>query len=167
MNAAFIDAQNVHKGIASLGWKLDWKKFRVYLAEKYKVNTAYIFLGFLPTQQDLYALLQKAGFILIFKPVIFDNQGKAKGNCDADLVLHTIVEKDRYDKAIIVTSDGDFYSLIRYLYNNQKLEMVLSPYVKTCSKLLKKEAKEKINYMQNLKQKVGKNEKAPQWDETQ
>ena len=155
-NQAFIDAQNLHQGIRSLGWHLDWQKFRVYLNDKYSVETAYLFLGYLPTNDDLYTSLQKAGYIIIFKPVIFDHTGKAKGNCDADLVLHTIVEKANYDKAVIVTSDGDFYSLVRHLYDCKKLEMVLSPYVKTCSKLLKKEAKEKINYMDNLRKKIGK-----------
>ena len=154
-NFAFIDAQNVHLGIKSLGWKLDWKKFRIYLNDKYLVTTAYIFIGFLESNRDLYSMLQKAGYVLIFKPITLDDDGKAKGNCDADLVLHAILEKDNYDKAVIVTSDGDFYSLVRYLYENHKLLMVLSPYIKTCSKLLKKEAKEKINYMRNLDKKVG------------
>ncbi len=155
-NYAFIDAQNLHRGIKSLGWHLDWSKLRRYLKEKYSVQTAYLFLGFMQSNQDLYAMLQKAGYVLIFKPIILDEKGKAKGNCDADLVLHTILEKDIYDKAVIVTSDGDFYSLVRYLYKNDKLKMVLSPYVRTCSTLLKKEAKEKINYMDNLRKKIGK-----------
>ena len=101
-------------------------------------------------------MLQKAGYILIFKPIILDGEGKAKGNCDADLVLHTILEKDNYDKAVIVTSDGDFYSLVRYLYENKKLLFVLSPYVKTCSKLLRKEAKERIYSMDNLNKKLAR-----------
>ncbi len=154
-NYAFIDAQNLYRGIKSLGWKLDWKKFRIYLKDKYHVNTAYVFIGFIHSQQVLYARLQKAGYILIFKPVIYDTTGNPKGNCDADLVLHTLLEKDNYDKAVIVTSDGDFYSLVKHLYDIRKLAMVLSPYIKTCSKLLKKEAKEKINYMDNLEHKVG------------
>lgn len=154
-NYAFIDVQNLYRGIKSLGWKLDWIKFRVYLKDKYKAQTAYVFIGYIPSQQSLYAELQKAGYVLIFKPVIYDGAGNVKGNCDADLVLHTLIEKENYDKAVIVTSDGDFYSLVKYLYDNGKLEMVLSPYIKTCSKLLKKEAKEKINYMDNLKGKIG------------
>ena len=92
-NYAFIDAQNVHLGIKSLGWDLDWVKFRVYLKDKYAVNTAYLFIGFIQSNQDLYSSLQKAGYILIFKPIILDKEGKAKGNCDADLVLYTILEK--------------------------------------------------------------------------
>ena len=99
-NYAFIDAQNVHLGIKSLGWKLDWRKFRVYLKEKYSVTKAYLFIGYLSSNQDL-------------------------------------------------------YSLVRHLYENGKLLMVLSPYAETCSKLLKDEAKEKINYMDNLNRKIG------------
>jgi uncharacterized LabA/DUF88 family protein len=153
-NYAFIDAQNVHLGIKSLGWDLDWSKFRIHLKEKYNVTTAYLFIGFIQTNQDIYSMLQKAGYILIFKPIIFGEEGKVKGNCDADMVLNTILEKENYDKAVIVTSDGDFYSLVRYLYENNKLLFVLSPYVKTCSKLLRREAKEKIYSMDNLNKKL-------------
>jgi len=163
-NFAFVDAQNLHRGIKSLGWKLDWIKFRTYLKDKYDIKFAYIFIGYIPSKQDLYSKLQEAGYILIFKPVIFDGDGKAKGNCDADLVLHTLLKQNEYDKAVIVTSDGDFYSLVKHLYENNKLCMVLSPYIKTCSKLLKHEAKEKINYMNNLQGKIGRNEKAPRKD---
>lgn len=84
-NYAFIDSQNVHNGIRSLGWKMDWAKFRVYLKEKYSITVAYVFIGFLPVNQDLYDELKRVGYVLVFKPVIFDKDGKPKGNCDADL----------------------------------------------------------------------------------
>ena len=146
----------MYRGIKSLGWEMDWFRFRKYLREKYSVTTAYMFLGYIPTNDSLYELLQKAGFILKFKPVIPDEAGKPKGNVDADLVLQTMVDITSYDKAIIITSDGDFYWLIRHLYTNDKLKMVMSPYIKTCSTLLKKEAREKIIYMDNLRSKVGR-----------
>lgn len=153
-NYAFIDSQNLNLGIQSMGWKLDWKKFRVYLREKYCVSTAYQFIGYVPENQNLYASLQKAGYILIFKPVLPDENGKVKGNVDADLVLQAMIDYPKYDQAVIVTSDGDFYSLARYLYEQGKLKKVLSPYVKTCSVLLRKSAKEKIVFMENLKIKL-------------
>jgi uncharacterized LabA/DUF88 family protein len=96
------------------------------------------------------------GYVLVFKPTIPDGDGNIKGNIDADLVLQAMVDLNNYDKAIIVTSDGDFYSLVKYLYENGKLRFVMSPYVKTCSTLLKKEAKEKIVFMDNLQKKIGK-----------
>jgi uncharacterized LabA/DUF88 family protein len=155
-NYAYIDSQNVYRGIKSLGWEIDWFRYRTYLKEKYSITTAYMFLGYIPTNDSLYELLQKAGFILKFKPVISDESGKPKGNVDADLVLQVMIDIESYNKALIVTSDGDFYSLIRHLYHANKLKVVMSPYIKTCSTLLKKEAREKIIYMDNLHQKIGR-----------
>lgn len=39
---AFIDSQNLNLGVKSQGWKLDWRKFRQYLRNKYKVVEAYL-----------------------------------------------------------------------------------------------------------------------------
>jgi uncharacterized LabA/DUF88 family protein len=155
-NYAFIDGQNLNLGIKSLGWKLDYARFRRYLAEKYSVVVAYYFIGYVPGNQPLYSELQKMGYVLIFKPTIPDGEGNIKGNIDADLVLQAMIDFPNYDKAIIVTSDGDFYSLIKYLYKNNKLCFVMSPYIRTCSTLLKKEAKEKIVFMNNLQTKLNR-----------
>ena len=52
-NFSFIDSQNLNLGIQKLGWKLDYKKLRIYLAEKYNVRKAYMFIGFSPFNQPL------------------------------------------------------------------------------------------------------------------
>lgn len=153
-NYAFIDSQNLNLGIQKLGWKLDYKKFSVYLKEKYQVARAYIFIGFVAGNQELYDKLQEAGFFLKFKPTIPDENGKIKGNIDADLVLQAMIDYDLYDKAIIVSSDGDFYSLAKYLYEKRKLKVMLSPDKKHCSGLLKQSGKEKMWYMNQLKDKL-------------
>jgi uncharacterized LabA/DUF88 family protein len=151
---AFIDSQNVNLAIQSLGWKLDWRKFRVYLKEHYKVEQAYIFVGFLAGNQKLYSYLQKCGFILIFKPVFTLKDGTVKGNVDAELVLHTMVEYPNYNQAIIVSGDGDFRCLVDYLYEKRKLLRLLAPNQKGSSKLLKFAARERIAYMNDLKNKL-------------
>lgn len=153
-NYAFIDGNNLNLGIRSMGWKLDFYKFRRYLKEKYNIKAAYIFIGFVAGNQNLYSSLQEAGFIVSFKPTIPDKDGNIKGNIDADLVLWAMIDYKKYDKAIIISSDGDFYSLVQYLYENNKLLKVMSPYVKTCSSLLRKAAKEKIVFMDNLRKKI-------------
>jgi len=137
-NYAFIDGQNLNLGVRELSWHLDYKKFRVYLREKYKVDKAYYFIGYLDENRNLYKFLQEAGYILIFKPIVRDGEGRVKGNVDADLVLQATIDCKSYDKAVLVSSDGDFYSLVKYLYEHGKLRAVISPYVKTCSVLLKK-----------------------------
>jgi uncharacterized LabA/DUF88 family protein len=133
---------------------LDYQKFRIYLAEKYSVQKAYIFIGFVALNQSLYDRLQEAGFILKFKPTIPDADGKIKGNIDADLVLRATLELHEYDKAVIITSDGDFYSLVQHLYENNKLKVVLSPDEENCSNLLKQTAREKLWFMNNLRNKL-------------
>lgn len=153
-NYAFIDGNNLNLGIKSMGWKLDFCKFRRYLKEKYKIKIAYIFLGFVAGNQSLYSSLQGAGFILSFKPTVPDKDGNVKGNIDANLVLQAMIDYKKYDKAIIITSDGDFYCLAQYLYEKDKLLKVMSPYVKTCSSLLRRAAKEKIVFMDNLRKKL-------------
>src|SRR3989344_2801404 len=135
-NYAFIDSQNLNLGIQKLGWRLDYRKFRIYLAEKYGVKKAYMFIGFVALNQSLYDRLQEAGFMLKFKPTIPDADGKIKGNIDADLVLRALLECREYDKAVIVSSDGDFYSLVQHLYEKERLEVVLSPDERHCSSLL-------------------------------
>lgn len=155
-NVAYIDSQNLNLGVQSLGWKLDYKKFRIYLKEKYAVKTAYLFIGFIPQNQDLYNSLQKSGYILKFKPVLSNRDGGHKGNVDADMVLQIAIDyfENNFEKAILITSDGDFYSVVNFLYERKKLEKVLSPYYKTCSALLKSTAKESLIFIDNLRKKL-------------
>lgn len=164
-NYAFIDAQNLYYGMKNLGWKLDYKRFRIYLKEKYSVEVAYLFMGEIPENNSLYLSLQKAGFILYYKEILKVKDGKIKGNVDAELVLQAMIDYFDYDKAVIISSDGDFACLVNYLYSKDKLQVVMSPHIETCSILLKKSAKERITFMKELRGKIEykpKNEKAPQ-----
>ena len=148
-NYAFIDSQNINLGIQELGWKLDWKEFRRHLTEKYAVATAYLFIGHIAQNQNLYRMLQEAGFVLIFKPVFTPRDGsKPKGNVDADLVLQAMIQYDNYEKAVIVTSDGDFYCLVEYLKSKGKLERVLCASRKKSSVLLRRAAGDKIAFLE-------------------
>ena len=137
---AFIDSQNLNLGVRSLGWRIDYKKFRLYLKNKYNVDRAFMFIGLVGNNQKLYTELQAAGFILIFKPTVqyFENGKKTvKGNVDAELVLHAAaIEFSNYDKAVIVSGDGDFACLLEFLEDKHKLMHVLTPNHKY-SKLLK------------------------------
>ena len=126
-NYAFIDSQNLNLSIRSLGWKLDFARFRVYLKEKYGVTKAFLFIGFVEGNNDLYVSLHSAGFLCIFKPTLEYKNGTTKGNCDAELVLHAMIEFLNYDKAVIVTGDGDFYCLVKYLIDKNKIEAVIIP----------------------------------------
>ena len=161
-NYAFIDSQNLNLSIQRLGWKLDFYRFRVYLKEKYHVDIAYLFIGYIQKNQDLYNSLQKYGYVLIFKPTLEYKNGKIKGNCDAELVLQAMIDYKNYNKAIIVSGDGDFYCLVRYLFQHNKLEKVLIPNKFSYSALLKKTAANRISFVDDLRKKLEyKNKKHP------
>lgn len=154
-NYAFIDAQNLNLGIKELGWALDWRKLRIYLKEKYSVETAYLFIGYMEENQDLYQSLQKSGYILIFKEVLQHKNGLIKGNCDAELVLQAMIDYEKYEQAIIISGDGDFACLVRHLKKQGKLRKVLVPNIEKYSALLKKAAAgEYLDCLNNLKNKL-------------
>jgi len=158
-NYAFIDSQNVNLSIRWQGWILNWSKFRRYLKEKYQVEKAYLFIGYVPGNQPLYSSLQQAGFIVIFKPTLLDHTYKVvKGNCDAELVLHSMIEYNNYDKAIVVSNDGDFYCLVEYLVDHGKLCRLMIPDRTRYSSLLRKFVTF-IAYMNDLKFKLQYNKK--------
>jgi uncharacterized LabA/DUF88 family protein len=136
-NYAFIDSQNLYMAIRSQGWVLSYKRFRRYLSDKYKIQKAFMFVGYMPENQRLYSILKNIGYILIFKPILHLPNGKIKGNVDAELVLHTMIEYQNYDKALIVTNDGDFHCLIEHLAKQNKLLNLMVPSRRAYSSLLK------------------------------
>lgn len=134
---AFIDSQNLNISIQELGWKLDWTGFRKFLSEKYSVKKAFLFIGYVPGNETLYSALQQQGYILIFKPTVESVDG-VKGNIDVELVLRAMMEFKNYDKAVIVTGDGDFHALIDHLDQQNKLKMLIVPNKKRYSSLFKR-----------------------------
>lgn len=137
-NYAFIDSQNLNLAIRGQGWILSYKKFRRYLSDKYKIKKAFVFIGYLPGNESLYTTLQEQGFIVIFKPTLQGEGGVIKGNCDADLVLHCMIQYNNFDKAIIISGDGDFYCLIEHLEKNNKFLRLGIPNKRKYSALLRR-----------------------------
>lgn len=155
---AFIDSQNLNLGVKDQGWRLDFARFRVYLKDKYQAEKAFIFIGYLPGNERLYTHLQQAGYIVIFKPTLeIKKKGKIKikGNVDAELVLHAMIEYPKYNHAIIVSGDGDFRCLIEYLDEKGKLYKLIIPNIKKYSSLLLPFKKYMV-FMNPLKAKLGK-----------
>jgi len=165
-NAAYIDGANLHKGVSGFPWKFDYKKFRVWLRDKYHAEQAYLFLGFVPKNRDLYTHLQEFGFTLVFKDVIYDDAGKIKGNCDVDVAVKMMEDayENSFNKMILVSSDGDYASLVQLLMKKEKLETIISPaFAKKCSILLKRIEKVKIVFLEDKKATLEReNKKSPQ-----
>lgn len=152
---AFIDSQNLNLGTQRMGWKLDWRRFRQYLADKHGVTKAYMFIGYMSENEQMYEYMHELGYLVVLKPTIdvslhhdsnektegrpndkADHPNKAgddkekpiiKGNVDAELVLYAMKELANYSQAIIVSGDGDFFSLAEYLEEQGKLAHILTP----------------------------------------
>lgn len=155
---AFIDSQNLNLAIRDQGWMLDFGRFYTYLKDKYKAQKSFLFIGYVPGNAFLYTFLQKIGYIVVFKPTLEIKEAGAmriKGNIDAELVLHTMIEYPSYDKAIIVSGDGDFHCLIEYLEGKNKLMHVLIPNPRKYSALLRQFRRHFI-YISQLEKKLGK-----------
>ena len=138
---AYIDGANLHRGIDGLGWKLDYRRFRSWIRQKYFIDQAYLFIGLMPKHAALYTSLQNAGYTLVFKEVVYDGAGKAKGNCDADLVVRAMRDYFELDskKVVLVSSDGDYAPLVNFWLEKRVSCTVVSPApLKKCSILLKK-----------------------------
>ena len=140
---AFIDSQNLNLGIQRNGWKMDWRKFRQYLQEQYGVTKAYMFIGYMSENEALYEYMHELGFLVVLKPTLEvsglpkvskdqplneeKDKPAVKGNVDAELVLYAMKELPHYSKAIIVSGDGDFFSLAEYLEEQGKLAHIMTP----------------------------------------
>jgi uncharacterized LabA/DUF88 family protein len=157
---AFIDSQNLNISTQKFGWKMDWRKFRKFLEDKYGVTKAYMFIGYLPENESLYEQMHEAGYAVVLKPTYDmtrprpeqmseeaiaaakeanklaagssaatkpEEKKPVKGNIDAELVLWAMKEMSNYDKAIIVSGDGDFYCLVEYLESKNRLLHLLTP----------------------------------------
>lgn len=154
---AFIDSQNLNLGIQRMGWKMDWRRFRQFLQEKYNVTHAYMFIGYLAENESLYEHMHELGYLVVLKPTVDMNNNReaesanttsnnkdinnilnstekipedkhsVKGNVDADIVLYAMKELPNYKSAIIVSGDGDFHGLIEYLIEHRKLAHILTP----------------------------------------
>ncbi|MDZ7291647.1 MAG: NYN domain-containing protein [candidate division KSB1 bacterium] len=94
--------------------------------------------------------------MLIFKPVLWSARKGVKGNVDAELVLQTMVDYPHYRKAVIVTGDGDFYCLVKYLYEQGKLLRVLIPNRYKYSVLLRRAvpSTQYLAFMNDLRKRV-------------
>lgn len=145
---AFVDSQNLNLGTQKVGWKMDWKKLHEYLKTEYGVTRAFLFIGYIQENTQMYEGLHDMGYSIVLKPTVSvtqtedkpdkgDNKSDdkkkdtphppIKGNVDAELVLYAMKEMPNYSKAIIVSGDGDFYCLAEYLASKDRLKHIMTP----------------------------------------
>ena len=61
-NIAYVDGQNLHlgtKGMTEYAWHVDLTKFRVYLRQKYDIQKAYYYLGYIQDDHKIEQLYEE------------------------------------------------------------------------------------------------------------
>ncbi|MFZ2555595.1 MAG: NYN domain-containing protein [Minisyncoccia bacterium] len=144
-NIAYIDGQNLYMGTTKSEpvWRVDLARFRVYLQQKYNVQKAFYYLGYVQETkgaEDLYEEIQAAGFILVFRQHTSAMIGAKKGNVDSDIIFSAMrrlyKEKD-FEKIVLVSGDGDYKQLVDFLIEEGRFEKILFPNRKFASSLYK------------------------------
>lgn len=141
----FIDTQNLLKTLKEMNLELDFQRFYDYCVTDLKSNKCILFFGYTNRNEVLYQKLRDIGFELVFRPMY-----NGKANVDSDIVLHVVDRQEQFDKAILVSNDGDFYNLILYIKSKNKFKNIISPSRRSCSKLLRKVADNKIIFLDDL-----------------
>lgn len=152
-NVAYIDGQNLYMATSKVSpkWDIDFVKFRRYLREKYHVETAYYFLGYVVDEfEALYTRVQEAGFILIFREHNSKMLSQKKGNVDGDIIFHVmkrLYQKEISGRIVLVSNDGDYRQMVDFLIAEHKLCKILHPSKKYASSLYKKLGSEYYDYL--------------------
>jgi uncharacterized LabA/DUF88 family protein len=173
-NFAFIDGANLHFTYEStdINWKVDYQKLRNYLKKKLGVTVAYYFIGEIQIYKDIYTTLESYDYTVRLKRpsihkteeeacpyckrVIKPKQKTNKADCDSFLTLTAISNLHLYDKAVLVTSDGDYDELVKMLLRQDRLHMVFAPCKKGCSWLLKSAARGRIAFIDEYRDELEK-----------
>jgi uncharacterized LabA/DUF88 family protein len=171
-NYAFIDGTNLHLTFENMGWKLDYDKLANYLTKKLNVTIIYWFMGDIEGNKDIHRALQSYGYTLKLKEaspftvqaiecpycnkIIENEKIRYKCDCDSYLTMQIFNDWSNYDKAVIITSDGDFDKLIKRLLCDDKLRLVFAPSKKGCSRLLARAARGRIEFIDNFKNSLEK-----------
>ena len=77
-----------------------------------------------------YQKLETFGYDLILKPVktYVDDDGSArrKANCDVDMAFHLMRDRDQFDQVLVLSGDGDFLPVLKFLHGENKLVRIMA-----------------------------------------
>jgi uncharacterized LabA/DUF88 family protein len=171
-NYAYIDGANLHYTYENIDWDVDYERLLVYLRKRLQVDIAYYYIGKTPNNEDLYTKLNSYGYTVRLKepsPYIVTDDicpfcGKIlrpamqryKADVDSFLTMQVTVDWDNFNKAVIISSDGDYDELVKRLLRHDKLKMVFAPCKSGCSWLLRSCARGRIAFIDDYKNEIQK-----------
>jgi len=104
-----------------------------------------------------YQKLNSFGYKLYLKPVKLyeqeDGTTRRKANCDVDMAFNLMKEKDNFDRAVVLSGDGDFLPVLKYLKASGK-DMVILGRSKRTAKEIKQFAGSDFKDFQYLRERL-------------
>ncbi|MDZ7799020.1 MAG: NYN domain-containing protein [Patescibacteria group bacterium] len=91
-------------------------------------------------EENFFEALAKQGFEIKAKDLQIFFGGQKKGDWDIGLTIDTIILADKLDTVVLVTGDGDFADLVKYLKINKGCFVEIMAFGESCSSKLKEEA---------------------------
>ena len=97
---------------------------------KHMNDAALLFISRHLQRVRFYLKLQKFGYELYLKPVKLYEQDdgitRRKANCDVEMAFYLIKEKENFHRVIVLSGDGDFLPVLKYLRSNGKEVIILA-----------------------------------------
>lgn len=123
---------------------MDLEKYLIEYIEKNKANLTTAKLTILDRhmkQVHFYQRIETFGYNLILKPVKIyedeDGNQRRKANCDVDMAFYLLRNRNAFDRALILSGDGDFLPVLKYLKENKKEVLVLARANRTAKEIKK------------------------------
>lgn len=127
--ALFVDGNNLYGAQKKLGWTVDFYKLIAFASKGGQmIDATYFTPTTSKTNPHIANMISRAGFSVISKPATEDKtSGEVyKANMDIELAVNVILSMPTYDKAVLVTGDGDFEYILSVLRTHGKLFTIIS-----------------------------------------
>ncbi len=135
----FVDVQNMYYSCKNLyNANLNFGNVLKYAVKKRNLIRAfaYVIKADVGKEQDFFDALTLQGYEVRSKDLQIFVGGQKKGDWDVGLTIDAVTVAKKIDVAVLVTGDGDFVPLVRYLQNNQGCRVELMSFRKTTSNAL-------------------------------
>jgi len=158
MKIAYIDVQNIHRKTVDFNWIIDWNKFLIYLKQNCKIDIVYYAVWYLSKYDKFYDYLSSLWYSLLFKKVTILPNWSIKWNVDIDIAIRSIFDffEEWLEKAIIVSNDGDYNTLVDVLRQKWVFDRLMIVDYTSASKQLRKSAWPYIQDIQRIKHLIEK-----------
>ena len=113
--AVFVDAANILYSQKTLGWRVDYKKLKVYLESETTLVSTHFYTGKIGAdgkQEHFLEKLAGLGFVVTAKEVkkirVAQDTYEWKGNLDVELALDAYRLRNDFDVCFLFSGDSDF-----------------------------------------------------------